>query len=171
MREVASTWYSLLSTFNGAVAEPLRALADGLGVPVISALLFGLIGATAPCQLTTNAGALAYVARGASDRRAVARSALAYLLGKALVYTIVGVAVILAGRQLAQSSIPVIVVARKVLGPAMILLGLYLLGLVPLRFSLGRGIADWLEARAGAGATGAFLLGVAFSFAFCPTLF
>ncbi len=171
MRELVSEWYALLGTVNGTVAEPLRALADGLGAPAISALLFGVIGATAPCQLTTGASALAYVARDAGNRRVIARRALAYLLGKALVYTLLGIAVILAGRQLAQSSIPVIVVARKVLGPLMILLGLYLLGLVPLRFSLGQGLAGWLEARTGAGAAGAFLLGVAFSFAFCPTLF
>ncbi len=160
-----------MSTVNAAVAEPVRALSAGLGIPLVSALLFGLLGATAPCQLTTNASALAYVAQRAADRRAVTANALAYMLGKVLVYTVVGVVMILAGRQLAQSSIPVIVVARKALGPLMILLGLHLLGLLPLRFSLGHQLADWLEARAGGGAGGAFLLGVAFSFAFCPTLF
>lgn len=171
MRELVGEWYALLSSLNAAVAEPLRALADGLDLPILSALLFGLIGATAPCQLTTNASALAYVARAAGDRRAVARSALAYLLGKLLVYMILGLAVLLAGRQLAQSTIPVVVVARKVLGPMMLLLGLHLLGLLPLRFALGQRVVDWLEPRAGPGAGGGFLLGVAFAFAFCPTLF
>ncbi|MBI4491656.1 MAG: sulfite exporter TauE/SafE family protein [Chloroflexi bacterium] len=171
MRELVVEWYALLSTLNAAVAEPLRVLADALGLPFVSALLFGLIGATSPCQLTTNASALAYVAREAGDRRAVARGALAYLLGKVLVYTLLGLAVLLAGRQLAQSSIPAIVVVRKALGPLMILLGLYLLGLVHLRFSLGQGVAGWLEDRAGSGTRGAFLLGIAFSLAFCPTLF
>jgi len=171
VQELAGNWYALLSTLNAAVAGPLTRLSDGLGVPMVSALLFGLLGATSPCQLTTGASALAYVARVAGDRRALAANALAYLLGKALVYTVVGVAVILAGQQLAQLSIPVIIVARKVLGPLMILLGLFLLGLVPLRFSPGHGLAAWLEARAGASAGGAFLLGAAFAFAFCPTLF
>lgn len=171
MREIAASWYALLSSLNAAVAGPLRTFADGIGLPVVSVLIFGLIGATSPCQLTTNASALAYLARGAGDRRAVAGSALAYLCGKAFVYTVLGLAVILAGRQLAQSSIPVIVIARKVPGPLMILLGLYLVGLVPLRLSLGQGLAGWLEARAGSGSSGAFLLGTAFSFAFCPTLF
>lgn len=171
MRELVIDWYVWLSTFNAALAGPLRELADSVDVPLFSALLFGLLGATSPCQLTTNAGALAYVARAGGPRGSVAVNAVAYLLGKALVYTLLGVAVILAGRQLAQSSIPVIVVARKVLGPLMIILGLYLLGLLPLRFSLGQGLSGWLEARAGAGFSGAFLLGTAFSFAFCPTLF
>ena len=171
MRDLILEWYALLSTPYAALAEPLRALATSINVPLIAALLLGLLGAASPCQLTTNAGALAYVARGAGDRRAVARSALAYLVGKVLVYTLLGVAVIVLGQQLAQRSIPVIVIARKALGPLMILLGLYLLGLVPLPFSLGQRLADWIEARAGSGAAGAFLLGTAFSFAFCPTLF
>ena len=170
-REIAINWYAVLSTVNAAVAQPLRAVSDGIGIPIVSALLFGLLGATSPCQLTTNASALAYVTRECGERRSVAGGALAYLLGKALVYTVVGVAVILAGRQLAQSSIPVIVVARKVLGPLMIVLGLHLLGWLPLRFAVGQGLSEWLEARARPGTSGAFLLGIAFSFAFCPTLF
>ncbi len=171
MQGLVSEWYALLSTLNAAVAGPLRALADGLGLAPVSALLFGLIGTTAPCQLTTNASALAYVARRAGNRHAVVGNTLAYLLGKVLVYTLLGLAVLLVGRQLAQSAIPVIVVARKALGPLMVLLGLYLLGFVPIRFSLGHSLAGWLEERAGPGAGGAFLLGIAFSFAFCPTLF
>lgn len=171
MREVVIAWYAYLSTFNSAVSLPIRDLADSLGVPVLSALLFGLIGATSPCQLTTNAGALAYLARSGGSGGSVAVNAVAYLIGKALVYTVAGMAVILVGRELAQSSIPVIVVARKALGPLMILLGLHLFGLVPLRFSVGGALADWLERRASGGVGGAFVLGTAFSFAFCPTLF
>jgi cytochrome c-type biogenesis protein len=171
LHELAASWYAILSTLNAAVAGPLRELADSIDVPLVSALLLGLIGATSPCQLTTNAGALAYVARAGGPQRSAAVNAAAYLLGKALVYTVIGATVILAGRQLAQGSIPVIVAARKVLGPLMILLGLYLLGLLPLRFSFGQGLAGWLEARASSGVAGAFLLGAAFSFAFCPTLF
>ena len=171
MRELAYNWYIVQSAVNAFFVGPVNALAQAINVPLVSAFLFGLLGTTAPCQLTTNASALAYIARSAGNRRAVAGSALAYLLGKVLVYTVFGAAVILAGRQLATSSIPVIIIARKVLGPLMMVLGLYLLGLLPLRFSFGQALAGWIEDRAGSGAGGAFLLGIAFSFAFCPTLF
>src|SRR5438093_13239731 len=123
MRELAANWYVFLSSLNASLALPLRALGDGLGIPMLSALLFGLIGATAPCQLTTNAGALAYVARqagGTGGRQAAARSTLAFVLGKVLVYTVVGAAVLLAGRQLV--SIPFIVAVRRLLGPAMLIM-------------------------------------------------
>jgi len=88
-----------------------------------------------------------------------------------LVYTILGTAVILAGRQAAEATVPFIIIARKLFGPLMVLLGLYLLRIVPLRFSLGFGLSRWIQTRAGPGASVAFLLGAAFSFAFCPTLF
>src|SRR5207245_6424222 len=131
---LANAWYVWLSGLNAAATGPLDALAGAAGVPLLSALLFGLMGSTSPCQLTTNASALAYVVRGAGPGgRGWATSALAYLAGKALVYTLVGAAVILAGQRLAQASIPVIVAARKVLGPLMVLLGLHLLGVLRLR--------------------------------------
>ncbi|MBI4212993.1 MAG: sulfite exporter TauE/SafE family protein [Chloroflexi bacterium] len=171
MQQLVFEWYGLLSSLNAAAAIPLRGLADGIGLAPVSALLFGLIGTTAPCQLTTNVSALAFVARSATDRGSVARGALAYVLGKMLVYTILGLAVIVTGRELAQSAIPVVVTARKILGPVMIFLGLHLLGVIPLRFSVGSGFSSWLEDRAGKGSAGAFVLGTAFAFAFCPTLF
>ena len=171
MQQLVAEWYVFLSRLNAAIAAPVNAVSNGIGIPLVSVLLFGLMGATSPCQLTTNAGALAYLARGPSDRRSVVRNALAFVVGKVLVYTVLGIAVILAGRQLAQSSIPIIVIGRKALGPMMILMGMYLLGWAPLRFSLGRRVSAWLEARAGVDRAGAFLLGIAFSFAFCPTLF
>jgi cytochrome c-type biogenesis protein len=171
LRELASQWYSLLSTFNAAIVTPLSTVEQQVNVPLVSALLFGLLGATAPCQLTTNASAMAFVARGAGSPGAVAERTIGYLLGKTLVYTLLGVAVALAGQRLAQQSIPIIIIARKVLGPAMILLGLYMLGVLPLRFSIGQGLAGRIEARVGSSGIGAFLLGTALSFAFCPTLF
>ena len=171
MSEWVLQWYAFLSTLNAIVADPLREAADGVSWAPFSALAFGLIGATAPCQLSTNLAALAYVARADQNRGGAASTALAYLLGKVVVYTVIGTAVILAGRQLALGAIPLVVVARKALGPTMVALGLYFLGALPLRFAFGGAISDWIEARSGTGTRGAFLLGTAFSFAFCPTLF
>jgi cytochrome c-type biogenesis protein len=54
----------------------------------------------------------------------------------------------------------------------MIMIGLGFLGILRLRGSVGHGVAGWLRARLPqGGARRAFLLGVAFSFTFCPTLF
>ena len=79
--ELANQWYIILSTANRAVAEPLMTLSNSLGVPIITALLLGLLGATSPCQVTTNASALAMISRRLDDApRAPLLAALAYLV-------------------------------------------------------------------------------------------
>jgi hypothetical protein len=69
-------------------------------------------------------------------------------------------------------SIPVVIGARKALGPLMIVVGLGLFGVWRPRVAFGHRLAARLQARFSAhGVAGSYLLGVAFSFAFCPTLF
>ncbi len=170
-RELALTWYSLLSTLYAAVAVPLREMAAATDISVLSVLVFGLIGAASPCQITTNVSALAYLLRRNSAVPSPAWCSLAYLAGKAIVYMALGAAAILLGRQFEQASIPVVAAARRAVGPATILLALYLLGLIRLRFTVGERVSGWIERRAGPGSGGAFLLGAALALAFCPTLF
>lgn len=98
--------------------------------------------------------------------------ALAYVAGKATVYTLVGGLVVVAGLGLEAMSIPVVIAARKVLGPLMMVIGLGMLGVLRLRAGFGQRASLRLRDRLGGrGHRGAYLLGVAFSFAFCPTLF
>jgi cytochrome c biogenesis protein CcdA len=149
----------------------LQDLAEGIALPAAAAVILGLIGATSPCQLTTNLGALAYAA-GRPGRGSAIGLALAYVAGKVTVYTLVGAAVALTGLQLQAMAIPVAVVARRALGPLMVVVGLVLLGVWRPRFSLGHQLAARLRRRVeGTGATGAYVLGLLFSLAFCPTLF
>lgn len=167
----ALEWYQLLSRLNQAVVGPIDGLVQAINVPMVSALLFGLLGATAPCQLTTNLSAMAFVSRKGNEGRAL-REAVAYVVGKALVYSVAGGAVILAGMQLQAAAIPVVVIARKLLGPLMIVIGLGLVRLVRLPGSLGAGLAARVQGWSSRlGGRGAFILGVIFSFTFCPTLF
>ena len=76
------------------------------------------------------------------------------------------------GFQLQAISIPVVVAARKTLGPLMILVAVGLAGVWRPRVAIGQRLALRLGQRLRLrGAAGAYVLGVAFSFAFCPTLF
>ena len=171
MDQLIVAWYGWLSGVTQGVVFGLQGVADGLALPVASAVIFGVIGATSPCQLTTNLGALAYVAARGNDVRPFAM-ALAYVAGKISVYSVVGAAVIVAGLQLEATSIPVIIVARKALGPLMVIVGLVLAGAWRPRLTLGRTLSMRLRERLPVGGWGgAYLLGVAFACAFCPTLF
>lgn len=168
---LVSEWYILLSQLSVFLGEPIRQLAGRIDVPLINAFLFGLIGATAPCQLTTNLSAIAYVSRDLENGRPWGE-ATAYTLGKALVYTVIGAVVIGLGLQVQGAAVPVAVAARKLLGPLMITIGVVFLGLLRLRMSLGYTLAESLRRRMPTkGPWGAFWMGAVFAFAFCPTLF
>ena len=171
MEQIVLKWYGWLSTLTQATAFGLHGVTERMEVPMLTAVVFGLIGATAPCQLTTNLSALAWVS-AQCGRGGPATLAIAYVAGKVTVYTLVGGLVILAGLQLQSVSIPVVIVARKALGPLMVVVGLGLLGALRLRAGFGQQWALWLRDRlTGHGHRGAYLLGIVFSFAFCPTLF
>jgi hypothetical protein len=42
-------WYAWLSQLNAALSEPLTTWSERLNIPVLTALLLGLLGSTAPC--------------------------------------------------------------------------------------------------------------------------
>jgi len=136
MAEVVIAWYAWLSGLTQGPILVIQDWIEGSSVPLVSALLFGLIGATSPCQLTTNLGALAFSASRAGTAR-VLGSSLAYVAGKVLVYSVVGGLAVVLGLQLQGASIPVVLVARKLLGPLMLLVGLGLLGLIRLPGGFG----------------------------------
>ncbi|OGK90890.1 MAG: hypothetical protein A2X51_13380 [Candidatus Rokubacteria bacterium GWC2_70_24] len=169
--ELLREWYVVLSTPSALLADPLGQFSTRLGLPLVSAFLFGLIGAVAPCQITTNASAMAYLSRE-GGRGAAAREAGAFLLGKAVVYTVLGGLAFTLGAGLQQAAIPMAVVTRRVLGPVLLVIGLSLVGVVRLRGGFGSRLSARLRAlgpKSGTG--GAFLMGGAFALAFCPTLF
>lgn len=168
-----SQYYFYLTQLLAPIRMPLSDLSYDIQVPFIAAFILGILGAFSPCQLSTNLAAFAFISRGVGEQRRVTRSAVAYLSGKVLVYSAVGGAAILLGLQLAQVSIPVVVLTRKALGPVLIVLGLLMLGVIKLSLPMFANVAQHFEEGIGArrDARGSFLLGVAFSFAACPTLF
>ncbi|MBI4571706.1 MAG: sulfite exporter TauE/SafE family protein [candidate division NC10 bacterium] len=116
-----ASWYLHLSQLSAWLGGPVNSLADRVDVPMVSVFLFGLIGAVAPCQLTTNLTAMAFVSRQTDTGATPLRLAVAYTAGKAVVYTSVGSLIILLGFRLDSAAMPVVVAARRTLGPLLIL--------------------------------------------------
>ncbi len=165
-------YYAFLVQLTAPLREPLTQLSYDTSVPFLTVFVLGLLGALSPCQLSTNLAAFAFISRDAAQTPRVVGSALAYTLGKILIYSAVGGIVILLGVQLNQIAIPVVVAARKVLGPILILLGLLMLGVIKLTMDLTGGVFDRLQTiKTQSGARASFWMGVGFSFAACPTLF
>lgn len=138
-------------------------------IPVLTALLLGLITAIAPCPMATNIAAVAYISRRVTDRKYAVITGSLYTLGRMFSYTLLGILIITVGLEIPWLSSIIQDVGEKVLGPLLIVVGVLMLFIERLSFgtgggrlaSLGGKVADW-------GMIGGFLLGVIFALAFCP---
>ncbi len=177
VQDFAMRLYALGSRFYALVSGPIDSLNRTLNVPAIGAFLLGLLAATAPCQLSTNAAAIAYFSGGAvrteTTKQQVWGRVLTFAIGKIGVYlTLAAIAIWIFDGDFAPP-VALFSFVRQLLGPLMLIIGLAMLGFFRLRGGLPDGLAirlkAWSEARGGY--LGAFSLGSAFGLAFCPTLF
>lgn len=173
MSEIALAWYGWLSGLTGEVIMSLRDAVLGSGMPPVAVVfVLGVIGALSPCQLTTGLGAIALIGRRPRAMQMLA--GLAYVAGKATTYGAIGLLFVTLGNIVAESTIPVIEVVRRIVGPLMVLAGLALIGVFRSRVRLGIGdrVAAFASDRLDATRPqGAYVLGLAFGLVFCPTLF
>jgi cytochrome c-type biogenesis protein len=141
----------------------------GSDIPVLSALLLGLLTAISPCPLATNIAAIAYIGRKVSDKKYAISTSVLYTLGRMFSYTVIGILIIVIGMEIPAIALFLQGVGEKVLGPLLIIVGVLLLFIDRISFgkggnaitNLGNKVADW-------GMLGGFLLGVIFALAFCP---
>lgn len=163
--------YDWISRVSAAISEPFFNLFFGTEWPVLGALLLGIVGSLAPCQLTGNTAALAYTTKRYQYKKSVMAELVAFISGKMVVYFGIGLIAIVLGSQLEQQLIPVFVWVRKLIGPVLLLTGLVLVGWLRFRTlnaKLSSRIQNWAERYGGGKA--AFGMGVGFSLGFCPTM-
>lgn len=146
--------------------EFLQGLFDSTQIPVLSALLLGLMTAISPCPLATNITAMGYISRDIEDKRRIFINGLVYTAGRALSYTVLGV-VIYFGASTFDISRLFQGWGERLLGPALIIVGVVMLDVLPLRLPGGGRLSEALGARF-KGYLGVLLLGAAFALAFCP---
>ena len=151
--------------------EHLQSLLDGSTVPILTAFLLGLLTAVSPCPLATNIAAVGYISKDLENRRRNFFNGLLYTFGRIVAYTLLGAVLIAVLREGAS-----VFTIQKAIGkwgealiaPALILIGLFML--FGHRFNLPKfGFSGRGEQMGRRGGWGAFLLGVLFSLAFCPT--
>lgn len=151
--------------------EWLQTLLDNSTMPVLTAFLLGLLTAISPCPLATNIAAIGYIGKDIEDRRSVFRKGLLYTLGRVIAYTLLGVVligIIRSGASMFGVQKFIGTWGELLLGPLLIVIGLLMLfghrlNLPQFGFN-GKG-----EVLAEKGGWGAFLLGVLFAMAFCPS--
>jgi cytochrome c-type biogenesis protein len=140
-----------------------------INIPVLSALLLGLITAISPCPLATNIAAIGYVSRRVTERRYAVITGALYTLGRMFSYSIIGILIIVVGLEIPGLATFLQDFGEQVLGPLLIVVGVIMLSINRIPFgsrggrlsSMGEKVADW-------GMIGGFLLGALFALAFCP---
>ena len=134
----------------------------------VSALWLGILTSISPCPLATNVVAISYVGRRVGNPRQVFLAGLLYTLGRSLTYLVLGV--LLVGSLLSAPSISQVLQKHigKILGPVLILAGMFLLELLRVNVP-GRRIGEKMQRQAEAwGVWGAGALGILFALSFCP---
>ncbi len=143
-------------------------LIDNYNIPLLSGFLLGLMSSISPCTLAANVGAIAYITKDIKTPKSILLNGLFYTPGRALSYGLLGLLIYFGVESFLLSNIfqgwGVLVI-----GPLFIMLGLIMLGLLKLRFRVGKKwleiINEWLLKK---GYIGSLLLGMILALAFCP---
>jgi cytochrome c-type biogenesis protein len=152
--------------------EYLQNLAHSTELPFVAAFVLGLMTAISPCPLATNISAVGFISKDLGDRRKVFLNGIWYTLGRAVSYTLLGMILILTLRQGAsiyKIQKAVSTYGELLLGPMLIIIGIFMLGLIRINFSLTGSLTSKMENKTKAGSFwSSLLLGVVFALAFCP---
>ena len=151
--------------------EWLQSLLESSSTPILTAFILGLLTALSPCPLATNIAAIGYIGKNIDDRKRIFRNGLLYTLGRVIAYTLLSVvliALLKGGSSLFGVQKFISKYGEMILPPALLLIGLYMLFGSKLRLP-SFGFNGNGECFAKYGGWGAFLLGVLFALAFCPS--
>ena len=135
---------------------------------ILTAFWFGVLTSISPCPLATNIAAISFVARKVGRMRSVLLSGLLYAAGRTAAYLALGALIM--GGLLASGEISLFLqrYLNQALGPALVLVGMLLLGLVGTSASVQL-VGGTVQARAAkGGVVWAALLGLLFALSFCP---
>ena len=151
--------------------EWLQTLLDNSTAPAFTAFLLGLLTAISPCPLATNIAAIGFISKDIENRQRIFLNGMLYTLGRVIAYTLLGIILI----SILKEGASVFGIQKAVgkwgellLGPLLLIIGLFML--FGSRLNLPKfGFDGKGEGLAKKGGWGAFLLGVLFAMAFCPS--
>ncbi len=145
----------------------LTELLDNSSFPIVTALLLGLMTAISPCPLATNITAIGYIGKDIENRNRVFYNGLVYTLGRAVSYTLLAVIIFFGADQFAVSGI-FQRYGEKIIGPVLIIIGLFMLDFLKIKFPGMDKISQHYEEKGVKSYRDVLLLGILFAMAFCP---
>ncbi|MDD2797733.1 MAG: aromatic aminobenezylarsenical efflux permease ArsG family transporter [Bacteroidales bacterium] len=136
-------------------------------MPWLSALVLGLMTAISPCPLATNITAVGFISKDLDNRHRVFVNGLLYTLGRAISYTAIALIIFLGADQFKFAGF-LQQYGERILGPLLIVIGLFMLDILKIRFPGFDKLNAKMEAKTRWGYVDALLLGMVFALAFCP---
>lgn len=162
--------YGVFSEISNMLTQPFLNLARGMeGIPVLFAFLLGIVGALAPCQFTANLGAVTVYGNKSVQKQIAWAEVIFFIIGKMVVFSLFGLIVWILGNEVKSTFITYFPWFRKLVGPILILIGLFMFGVIKFKKMISFGSIP--ERFTKKGKIGAFLMGVSFTLGFCPTMF
>ena len=136
---------------------------------IIAVTWAGVLTSISPCPLATNIAAMSFVAKRVDSPRKVFLSGFLYTLGRSLTYVLLVGLLVFAFTAAPSLSHLLQKYMNKILAPALIVVGVILLDVIPIRFNFSRDTIALQGRMENCGVWTAFLLGVLFALSFCPT--
>lgn len=136
-------------------------------IPLLSALLLGLMTAISPCPLATNITAVGFISKDLKSRRKVFYNGVVYTLGRSITYTGIGLILLLGVGQM-QLSTGLSVYGEKIIGPLLLVIGIFMLGIIKISLPGIGSLSEKIENNYKNSFRGVLLLGIVFALAFCP---
>ncbi|HCT94094.1 MAG: cytochrome C biogenesis protein [Bacteroidetes bacterium GWE2_39_28] len=147
--------------------EFLQSILENSQYAGITAFILGLMTAISPCPLATNISAIGFISRDIEDKRRVFINGIVYTLGRAASYTLLALILFLGADQMNISQI-FQGWGEKILGPVMIIIGLFMLNVINIKLPGVQKLTEKLGESSRGSYIGTFLLGMVFALAFCP---
>jgi cytochrome c-type biogenesis protein len=145
----------------------LTNLLENSSMPWLTAILLGLMTSISPCPLATNITAIGYISKDIDSRNRVFLNGLFYTLGRAISYTLIALVIYLGADQFRFSGF-FQQYGEKIIGPLLIVIGVFMLDVVRIKFPGLIGLTSRIEKRKSWRFIDATLLGMVFALAFCP---
>lgn len=145
----------------------LTNLLENSTMPWLSALVLGLMTAISPCPLATNITAVGFISKELENRNRVFINGLLYTLGRAISYMAIALIIYFGADQFKFSGFFQLY-GEKVLGPLLIIIGLFMLDLIKIKFPGVSQLTSKMENKSKFGYIDSILLGMIFALAFCP---
>jgi cytochrome c-type biogenesis protein len=147
--------------------ELLQNILENSQYSFLTAIILGLMTAISPCPLATNITAIGFISRDIDNRKRVFINGLIYTLGRAVSYT--GLATILYfGANQMNISMLFQGWGEKLLGPLLILIGLFMLDIIKIKFPGFSYLTEKIGEKSKGSYWSTLSLGMIFALAFCP---